>query len=569
MRAVQILLFPTMLLLLTAALAQTAATTPWQTVTTSDGSMAQARHESGAVTVNGKLYLLGGRAIRNIQEFDPATEVWTDLGPLPLELHHFQPVAIDQFIYVIAGFTCCYPMETLVPEIHVFDTQTLTWSVEGSMPASRVRGSAASVVRDGIIYIVGGNTLGHSGGAVNWFDKYDPVTGEWTELPDAPNARDHFAAVLVNDYLVAAAGRQTDLPNPFNYAVLPTDVFDFITGEWHTTDPIPTPRAGVLAAAAGDEVLIAGGEINTSASALATVEAFNVYSGKWRTLEPLGIARHSGGGAVINQQFHVLAGSMNAGGAPETSAHEYLEIDENQSIDFDADGLSNVAERAVYGTNPGRADTDFDNLSDQDEITEHGSDPLKSDTDDDGIADGDEVNAWGTDPTDPDTDGDTLSDFEEVFELSTNPMLADTDGDLLDDHIEINVHQTDPANTDTDADGIGDGQEVQSGLNPLDADSDNDGIPDGQDEEPLIGDAPTETETPTETEVPAETETPTETEVPTETEEEPTPEVDIPISSGNSSGGKVSILLLAALLVGRLSRIRLRRVNVTAKLFNI
>jgi len=537
MRFVPFLFLPLLLASFALAVAATSDTAQWQTINSSDGSIAEARHESGAVAVNGKLYLLGGRAMRSVQVFDPVQTTWTNLGPMPLELHHFQPVAIDESIYVIGGFTCCYPNEALVPEIHVFNTQTLTWSIEGSMPASRVRGSAATIVRNGIMYVVGGNTQGHSGGAVAWFDSFDPATGEWSVLPDAPNARDHFAAVLASDYLVAASGRQTSQPNPFKNAVLETDVFDFLTGVWHTADDIPTARAGALAGAAGDEVLIAGGEINTSTTALADVEAFNVYSGKWRELQPLTVARHSGGGVVLNGKFHVLAGSMNTGGAPETSAHEALLLDEITSLDFDADGLSNIDERNVHGTNPANADTDFDDLNDKDEIDEYQSNPLVADTDGDGIADGVEVNAWNTDPSNEDTDNDGLDDHAEAYIHNTNPLLADTDGDELSDHLEITSYLTDPANNDSDSDGMNDGEEVQSGLDPLNADSDGDGIVDGQDNNPLGG------------------------------------VTDGGITDGSvpgpqSSGGNVSIWLLAALIAGRLSRLSIVRVKVTSNSLN-
>lgn len=95
---------------------------------------------------------------------------------------------------------------------------------------------------------------------------------------------------------------------------------------------------------------------------------------------------------------------------------------------------------------------------------------------------------------------------------------------------------TDPANSDSDSDGVSDFAEVQKGLDPLNPDSDNDGIVDGEDENPLGG-------------------------------LEPVIEPE-PVSSGKSSSGNVSVLLFVALAVGRLSRIRLRRVNVTAKSVN-
>ena len=212
--------------------AQTSGSEAWKDVTTSDGSAATARHESGSVAVNGKLYLLGGRGDRPIEVYDPAMGTWRNLGPMPDELHHFQPVAVGTRLFVLGAFTCCYPDEASVSTIHVFDTQTETWSTAGSLPGDRLRGSAGVVVRHGKIYLAGGNTQGHSGGAVKWFDEYNPVSGEWTKLPDAPNARDHFNLVIADGKLVATAGRATSQPNPFANPVSSVDIYNFDSNQW-------------------------------------------------------------------------------------------------------------------------------------------------------------------------------------------------------------------------------------------------------------------------------------------------------------------------------------------------
>ena len=135
-------------LLLAAVLEATAAGVPdaetaWQRVTSADGSTASKRHEAGAVAVDGRIYLLGGRGTRPLEVYDPATRRWRDLGPLPGgELHHFQPVAIGARIYLVGAMRCCYPAEPIERTVHVYDTGSGLWSTAGSMPAARARAAA-------------------------------------------------------------------------------------------------------------------------------------------------------------------------------------------------------------------------------------------------------------------------------------------------------------------------------------------------------------------------------------------------------------------------------------------
>ena len=105
----------------------------------------------------------------------------------------------------------------------------------------------------------------------------------------------------------------------------------------------------------------------------------------------------------------------------------------------------------------------------------HGTD-ADLDHDDDGLEDVNETEIWGTDPYDPDTDDDGLSDYEEVMNHSTNPLSPDSDLDGINDYDEIMRFGTDPLQSDTDNDGLSDGVEVNFwGSDPLLFDPDDDG----------------------------------------------------------------------------------------------
>lgn len=175
-----------------------------------------------------------------------------------------------------------------------------------------------------LIYIVGGNTNGRKPGAKPWLDSFNPITRVWKKLSDAPNARDHITASVSNNKLVLAAGRQSAFPNVFSNTVAPTNIYNFDTGKWSTAKSIPTQRAGAMTVAAGNEVIVIGGEVSNETDAKTTVESYNVLNDTWRQLSPLIVGRHSGAATILNNEIHVISGSERRGGSPESIAHEVL-----------------------------------------------------------------------------------------------------------------------------------------------------------------------------------------------------------------------------------------------------
>lgn len=301
------------------------APTTWSSIVTVDGSTPVNRHETAMVAVGGKHYLMGGRGSRPVQEYDPVENRWTTRGFPPLQMHHFQPVVHDGLVWVVGAFVGSYPNETPVPNIYIYDPADDSWSVGPAMPAGRNRGSAAAVVYEGKFYLVGGNTMGHNGGAVPWLDVFDPVAQTWTALANAPVARDHFLAVVVGNKLVAAGGRQTSQPNPFANTIAQVDIYDFGRGLWSVNPhDIPTQRAGTMTVSVGQHAVVIGGESNSQNQAHDETEALDVLTGEWLALPDLHEDRHSGGVSVHDGRIYVAAGSGNQGGSPELASAETL-----------------------------------------------------------------------------------------------------------------------------------------------------------------------------------------------------------------------------------------------------
>ncbi len=289
-----------------------------------------ARHENSFVQAGDKFYLMGGREnAQTIDVYDYTLDSWVNLNnSAPFEFNHFQATEYQGLIWVIGAFqTNAFPNEIAAEHIWAFDPATQEWIQGPQIPAARRRGGAGLVVFNNKFYVVAGNTDGHDGGYTAMFDEYDPATGQWTPLADAPRARDHFAAVVIDDKLYAAGGRLSGGPGGvFAPTIAEVDVYDFTAGSWSTLpvgQNIPTERAGASAVNYNDRLVVIGGEISTQSNALATTEEYDPGTTSWRQLGDLNFARHGTQAIVSGNGIFILSGSPTMGGGNQKNM-EYL-----------------------------------------------------------------------------------------------------------------------------------------------------------------------------------------------------------------------------------------------------
>ncbi|TQV78180.1 DUF5060 domain-containing protein [Exilibacterium tricleocarpae] len=320
-----------MLAVVSACLLSACTSVPdgWQVVE-AQGTLTP-RHEAAFVEHQGVFYLLGGRRVNPVEAFDPATHQWTQRSSTPLELHHFQAVSLGNAIYIIGAMTGGYPGETPVDRVIKYYPAEDRFEFTHEIPESRRRGGAGAVVYNNKIYVVGGITDGHRGGYQPWLDEYDPVTGQWQALPDAPNARDHFQAVVVGDRLYVFAGRRSSQATgeTFNLVTQYGNVFDFKQNRWLPVTKslaVPTPRAGNMAIAWGEKVIIAGGESARQITAHNEIEVYDTRTGTWANWPGLNVGRHGSGLAIRDGYLYTVSGSGKRGGEPELSSVERLKL---------------------------------------------------------------------------------------------------------------------------------------------------------------------------------------------------------------------------------------------------
>ncbi len=296
-----------------------------------------ARHECSFVQAGDKFYLMGGREnSQTIDVYDYDNDSWESLvNSAPASFNHFQATEYQGLIWIIGAFKDnSFPNELPEERIWIFNPTTESWIQGPLIPVGRRRGSTGLSVYNNKFYISGGNTIGHNGGFVNWFDSYDPLTGEWTVLGNLPRSRDHFHSAVIGNSLYLAGGRLSGGAGGVFAPTIPeVDVYNFDTATWSSlpaSQNIPTPRGAATAVNFDGRLLIIGGEVqnedvygvNTD-DALKITEAYDPGTQTWQRLSDLNFERHGTQAIASGQGVFLLAGSPARGGGNQQNMEFY------------------------------------------------------------------------------------------------------------------------------------------------------------------------------------------------------------------------------------------------------
>jgi N-acetylneuraminic acid mutarotase len=362
------------------------ATDTWTKVASLPGP--RSHFEPGTFVWNGGIVIVGGRhdqqhqILSEVTMYDPVTNVWLALPPLPQRLLAPAAAVLGGHLVVtngsinIAGSrpqttTCIIDLsgkwehwpnlplplgevaggivrdrlflvgESSSPADETdraptaptlsYDLSRGIWD-EASARAPRPfpDNHHAAEVWDGKLYLLGG-----VGPAAGKTQIYDPERDRWTLGPDLPFAAGSSASALINGKIFVAGGIVGNRETTGRMAML-----DPRTGRWAERAPMPLPRNHAASATDGRRFYVFGGrgpgsgDANVVANGFADVQIYDPATDTWTTsadsgsgVPPLPQARGGmGKAAYVNGEFYIFGGeTKNGDGA--VSGGVYARVD--------------------------------------------------------------------------------------------------------------------------------------------------------------------------------------------------------------------------------------------------
>ena len=273
---------------------------------------------SFVAVLDNKMYAVGGYDHRGgfagtwNHRYDPATNQWAALAPVPRGGNHIGLVAHDGKLYTFGGFTG--QNNTAFDDCFVYDPAANSWAPIAKLPAKM--GAISCVSVRGKIHLIGGRDTVSVGQHL----VYDPKANTYDTKTPIPGARDHHAVLAVDDFVHVIGGRF----NTFEFNTPTHLVYSPNTNAWKERAPMPTNRSGHGAVWYRDRIVCIGGE---GVHVHAQVESYDPKTNSWQSHTPMATPRHGVGSAVLGDAIYVAGGGPVVGGSLLTATHEAFTLD--------------------------------------------------------------------------------------------------------------------------------------------------------------------------------------------------------------------------------------------------
>ncbi len=249
-------------------------------------------NRSASIALNGKIYVFGsddpsGAASSFSRVYDPTTDQWTTLAPMPTRAGAPAIATMNGLIYIIGGYNPNNGALYTPSPNQIYDPSTNSWSTASNPNVARAFATAQAV--GGKIFLIGGCTCATKFSDV---EQFDPGTNTWSTMASMPTARAAMVSAVVGTTIYVIGGS-----NDFA-AIGTTEAYDTGQNSWSTKTPMPTARSEFGAALVGNHIFAFGG--NTSAGYVGTQEEYDPSADTWIARAPLPVAMAGNTGTAVN-----------------------------------------------------------------------------------------------------------------------------------------------------------------------------------------------------------------------------------------------------------------------------
>ncbi len=261
--------------------------------------------------------------------YDPLDDQWRYGASLPEARHHIALVNNNGFLFGVGGFARDagggWQMRANNWRIGGINEP---WEEMARLPHPQAETVCASL--GGFIHVAGGRA---PAGSINrdWSDHidtdehwlYDPAEDRWSALAPLPTPRNSAAGVVVNNVLYVIGGRTVNDGNTSD-----VDVYDPLSDRWEKARPMPKAQAGLAAAVLRGKIYVFGGEYFTPGGGGVFAEAweYDPRADRWRAIAAMPRPRHGLGAVTLSNSIYVAGGALQAGGTGTSAALDRFEI---------------------------------------------------------------------------------------------------------------------------------------------------------------------------------------------------------------------------------------------------
>ncbi|HEX9652813.1 MAG TPA: kelch repeat-containing protein [bacterium] len=245
----------------------------WESLLPPLGKLGVARENAAAVTLNGQVFVLGGRGqgangLDKVEFLNLAENKWEGFADLVKEREALGAVVINGSIYAVGGGNGL--LSLLFDDVEYYDQVTHRWQTVNNWALRVATAELVTVaVKDSAFAIGGASILG----LLRFVQRYHTALGVSLRA-DLLDARASAAGAVQGDSIFVLGGRG---------GLLGLETFDSVelynakTNRWANFAPLNTARQNFAAVATNNSIYAIGGH-DASGNVLSSVEAFELVT---------------------------------------------------------------------------------------------------------------------------------------------------------------------------------------------------------------------------------------------------------------------------------------------------